>query len=814
MSLQVLVNGFDIANGITHRINWVETTGLFDPVALVAPGAVDTFDGPFRVRQTTVDFGTREISISGILLVAASSYADKLRALDGLQAIYAARPSRVVVGTLELLVDFDRVQVAADQLKRLNGMIKYTVTGTAIPSTFSSSHGNGVGQIQGIPVDTQRVNEAAILATMASGVGTITNPGDVPTPAVLTIQNSGPTARVYYLATSATGRRVPIATDANGVGRLDERAGLYLVPGVNRITAYQAATGTATFTDITVMSFFGTTWRYSGNAAAATATRFDLGPSMTVNRPGSATYWTGTTIAYALNDEPRIGFVATGTGNGGLVVEGQMTNNCLQSENFGTTWVMPVGSSVTLNAAAAPDGAMTADRLTSTGSSPAAEQTITVAASTSYTFSCWVKAVTGTVSAVVEWENASTAVNYAQTTATVGTTWTRIYAIGSTPAGVTSVKVRVRESALLSIDVWGAQMEAGFAPSSYIPTTTGSVVRLPAVAGIGSPHNLALYSDTHTNAAWAFTGWSVAATPVAGPVASLLNAYQVTTTATSTDNIRQAVTIPGGLAGGKVYTFSVWLRLNATTASVVLHIENQAGTSRGQSGSGGNYSISLSSTWTRYWVTATMAAGDTDVILKIRTANAGGTIDVFGAQLTEGYLPGRYIRTTDTNVLPVSMIDPSWSQNGYIEADIVWPSRTTTTNLYHFGDGIATTAGTVIFTTNLSGTIIRFGRYDSGAVLRNAQIGNATVFNAGSARVRMEWTNYLLAGTRYMYLRLYLNGTLQVETNYASTAGPSWPIVDVTRFARLRSTSGDQGTISNLVIGTPSLPEGSQAAGI
>ena len=78
----------------------------------------------------------------------------------------------------------------------------------------------------------------------------------------------------------------------------------------------------------------------------------------------------------------------------------------------------------------------------------------------------------------------------------------------------------------------------------------------------------------------------------------------------------------------------------------------------------------------------------------------------------------------------------------------------------------------------------------------------------------MEWTNYLLAGSRYMMLRLYLNGALQVENNYAGTAGSSWPIVDVTRLARLRGASGDQGTISNLVIGTPSLPEGSQAAGI
>jgi hypothetical protein len=1012
MSLQVLVNGFDIANGITHRINWVETTGLFDPVALVAPGAVDTFDGPFRVRQTTVDFGTREVSISGIMLVASPSYADKLRALDGLQAIYAARPSRVVVGTLELLVDFDRVQVAADQLKRLNGMIKYTVTGTAIPSTFSCSHGNGAGQIQGIPVDTQRVNEAAILATMASGVGTITVPGDAPTPAVLTIQNSGPTARDYYLATSATGRRVPISTDANGVGRLDERAGLYLVPGVNRITAYQAATGTTTFTDITVMSFFGTTWRYSGNSASGTATKFDLGPTITTNRTGSARYFRGNTnptsggtngIVTAGDDEPRIGWVwqnrrniivnslnistgwtstlgsrtqagalepfgypdnsfsvmtfndtgtgaiqtdqyalgalgavsyvasvyilkdsvtsrqagffvqisggnfiaallntstgvaqkssnsvlagtvsvtdeglwwrlsATWTGDGtsnafnlcpaiavsggtatsatatgsavfaspqveigttptayqatdasgisldhpvndsGLVLEGNATNVCLYSDDFANAaWTKGSGG-ILSNLFVAPDGNTVADNLIYDFVTPAiakAEQTITVTASTTYTFSCWVRSPSGLAVPRVEIENASTAVNYATSTVNVETTWTRISCTGAIPGGVTSIKVRVSDTTTNNLVVWGAQLESGTAATSYIPTVAASALRLADVAGLVSPHNLALYSDTKTNAAWAVTGWSVAATPVAGPVASLLKAFRVTTTATSADNLRQAVTIAGGQAGGKVYTFSVWLRQNATTASVVLHIENQAGTSRG------NATATLTTSWQRYLVTATMNAADTDLILKLRTANAAGTIDVYGAQLTEGYLPGRYIRTTDTNVLPVQMIDPSWSQNGYIEADIVWPARTANGNIYSFGEGSITTAGTIIFTTDLSGTSIRFGRYDSTATLRNASVTASTIFNSGTARVRMEWTNYLLSGNRYMMLRLYLNKTLQIENNYAGTAGSSWPIVDVTRLVRLRSSSGDQGTISNLILGTPSLPEGSTAAGI
>ena len=754
------------------------------------------------------------------MLVAASSYADKLRALDGLQAIYAARPSRVVVGTLELQVDFGRVQVAADQLKRLNGMIKYTVTGTAIPATFACTYGGGTGLVQGIPVDTQRVNEAATLATVSSGVGTITCLGDVPTPAVLTIQGAAST--VYYLATSATGRRVPIATDANGVGRIDERAGLYLVPGVNRITAYSAATGTTTLTTITVMSFFGTTWRYSGNAASGTATRFDIGPAMTVNRPGSATYWTGTTIAYALNDEPRIGFVATGTGNGGLVLEGTATNRLLQSENFGTTWTLSGATRVT-SAIVDPAGTTNAWQIQATSAYGQIRQTITAPSTNRMTFSVWLKASTTGTSAFLDMYDTGGPTNIGTLIiSNLSTNWTR-YSV-TTNVNVTSGANLRFEIGTANIGdnflVWGAQVEEGTAATSYIPTTTVSATRLPDVAGLTSPHNLALYSDTQTNAAWAVTGWSVATTPVAGPVASLLNAYRVTTTATSADNLRQDVTIAGGQAGGKVYTFSVWLRQQATTTSVVLHIENQAGTSRGQSGSGGNYSISLSSTWTRYWVTATMDASDTGAIVKIRTANAAGTIDVYGAQLTEGYLPGRYIRTTDTNILPVQMIDASWSQNGYIEADFQWEyNASISTAQYMFGDSTGTASGAIRLDVGGSSTnTMRFLRYYAAGTQVSVSFTDAPFSTGESGRVRMEWTNFLLGGSRYMYLRIYtITGgitTLRSETNFAGTVGSSWSALDVTRLSRIGSGGGWQGTISNLVIGTPSLPEGSQAAGI
>jgi hypothetical protein len=906
-------------------------------------------------------------------------------------------------------------------MKRLNSVINYTVEGTAIPATLSSSVSAGTGYVQGLAVDTARVNEAATLATMASGVGTITVLGDAPTPAVITIQGTASTT--FYLATSATSRRVPITTDSNGVGRIDERSGFYLAPGRNVITAYSAATGTTTYpsttfpsTTITVMSLFGTTWRFTGNAPAGIMTRYDLGPALTTNRTGSARYFLGNTnptaggtngIVTAGDDEPRIGWVwqnrrnlivnslnlqsgswtstlasrtqggalepfgysdnslsvltasdtgtgsiqnnqyaigalsaisyvasvyilkdgnttrqagfsfnttggvayailntstgvairgtnstgtlasvtvgvidaglwwrlymtwtgealntislapaiapipgtggsATATGSAvfacpqvelgttpsayqatnasgiaidhpandaGLVLEGLASNLCLYSDDFANAaWTKGSGG-ILSNLFVAPDGNTVADNLIYDSVTPAiakAEQTITVAASSTYTFSCWVRSPSGLAVPRVEIENAGTGVVYGTTTVNVETNWTRISCVGTTPIGVTSIKVRVSETTTTNVVVWGAQLELGTAATSYIPTVAVSATRLADVAGLVSPHNLALYSDTQTNAAWAVTGWSVAATPVAGPVASLLNAYRVTTTATSGDNLRQAVTIARGQAGGKVYTFSVWLRLQTTTATVVLHIENQAGTSRG------NATATLTTSWQRYFVTATMNAADTDLILKLRTANAAGTIDVYGAQLTEGYLPGRYVRTTDANVLPTTAIDPSWSQNGYIEFDAIWAPRVSGFGEF-LGDTAAGDTGAFFFRTDKSGNWVVFSRRDVSNTNRNILFTSATVHDRGYGKIRAEWTNYTISGNRFMFLRIYVDGVLGQEINYAGTAGTAWPVMSMTRLSRMAQTTsalGSQGTISNLTLGVPLLPQGAVPAGI
>ena len=132
-----------------------------------------------------------------------------------------------------------------------------------------------------------------------------------------------------------------------------------------------------------------------------------------------------------------------------------------------------------------------------------------------------------------------------------------------------------------------------------------------------------------------------------------------------------------------------------------------------------------------------------------------------------------------------------------------------------FGEGIASSGSVAVgglrFQTDIGGPWVVFARFDSTGTQRTVIQTSSTVYNRGYARVRGEWTNYLLAGNRYMLLRIYVDGVLISETNFAGTAGSSWPLVDVTRFFRANTALG---VVSNLVIGTPSLPEGSQAAGI
>jgi hypothetical protein len=195
----------------------------------------------------------------------------------------------------------------------------------------------------------------------------------------------------------------------------------------------------------------------------------------------------------------------------GLLVEEARTNLCLQSEDLRTTWSgINVRDNVdTVNVAVAPDGTTTADRIidnSATGSDVSGySQNITFSATTAYTYSVFLKeeqldwafieVINLTGLTINKYFDLGNGVEGGAEGADVDSTFIEDYGNGwyrcgltFTTAADTSGTVRVfsaTSNGVAAVDLdgtssvlfWGAQVEAGAFPTSYIPTTTGSVAR-------------------------------------------------------------------------------------------------------------------------------------------------------------------------------------------------------------------------------------------------------------------------------------------------------------------------------------------------
>jgi hypothetical protein len=248
-------------------------------------------------------------------------------------------------------------------------------------------------------------------------------------------------------------------------------------------------------------------------------------------------------------DVPRIGYDPVTHAHTGLILEGAATNLLTYSEQFDNAAWGYADVTKSANTIPAPDGATTAETLVSTitgGANTAyANQLTTVSASTTYTFSVYVKQGTSPTSLVNLYRSSP----YSSVTGTItwGTTPSYVTAGGDLLGGtltdvgggwyratltmssgtatqmVSRVYVRDQGSSNVTghtVSVWGAQLEAGSTATSYIPTVAATVTRAAdTVIGSGL-----IYTDVPENdyAAW-----------LGGTTYTALTDYVIRTTATT-----------------------------------------------------------------------------------------------------------------------------------------------------------------------------------------------------------------------------------------------------------------------------------------
>ena len=181
----------------------------------------------------------------------------------------------------------------------------------------------------------------------------------------------------------------------------------------------------------------------------------------------------------------------------GLLVEENRTNLITSSEDL-TYFNAFTSTSISLNQFVAPDGTTTADEMITTSSSGNRNRLRSVSVSGgTFTFSVFLKANTANTVSLrnlsssgdqsVEF-NLSTGVIVSGSNGSIipfPNGWYRCSVTGDHNAGNLTNYIYIYDAATnVSIGVWGAQLEEGAFPTSYIPTTSGTVTRSADVVNL------------------------------------------------------------------------------------------------------------------------------------------------------------------------------------------------------------------------------------------------------------------------------------------------------------------------------------------
>lgn len=349
---------------------------------------------------------------------------------------------------------------------------------------------------------------------------------------------------------------------------------------------------------------------------------------ITFNRSSRATYFDKTGILKTAEvDKPRIDYDPVTGVCKGLLIEESRTNLLTYSEQFNNNAWSKTFSTISMNAAVAPDGTMTADKLIENSGTVipyiSINPVISVTQGSYYTFTLYAKEDLTSVKRYltllfpysVFGTNVRATFNLGDGTSTqfnspfsvsiipVGNGWYRcsITALAVVTTSLSQLQIRLFNSPIdtlgdytgdgtSGIYIWGAQLEAGSFPTSYIPSTETFISRASQGTYYGSdgllktagnnvarynynPNNLSApaklllepertnlltYSEQFINVAWSGTTTCTFVANSTNAPNGTLTAYKIIP---DTDNeIHQIQQIYSGFTSGVTYTTSIFAK--------------------------------------------------------------------------------------------------------------------------------------------------------------------------------------------------------------------------------------------------------------